>query len=210
MSDLEHRFPRYSKLLKLFPSSYQHDYREQMLQTLADMLDDPARSKTSTWVQTSLDLPRSIVKENIQFVGGTMTQTIPSYARNSSLAGAALVAPFFIFAMLNAILHQRLYDSLFWQTWVLFIWLVVLPALAILINAVAIIRWAREQQHLSFGGLVRQVFDIKHTWPLTAVIVIALGIIALTFGHDSVHCIGGNPIQEAANWRQTLQCIQQR
>lgn len=45
MKNLKKRFPLYSKLIQLYPSSYLRQYRTQTLQTYADMLDEPGLTR---------------------------------------------------------------------------------------------------------------------------------------------------------------------
>jgi hypothetical protein len=63
---LRQRFPRYSKLFRFYPEAYRKRYDEQMLQTLADMLDDREASTISTWARTAVDLPASIIKQQLR------------------------------------------------------------------------------------------------------------------------------------------------
>lgn len=205
MDSLEKRFPRYSRLLNLYPAAYQEKYKEPMLQTLADMLDDPEQSKTNVWARTVLDFPLSLIHQQVIYGGIAMKQT-PDYVKRSSLIGALLIAPFFILVIINGLTNDRLYDSFFWSTPALFTWLIILPALAGLINLAALARWSSSQT----ASFWRSLADFRHNWPTLATMIIALGIIVLAVGHDSVHCIIGNPITEAQKWDATINCIEQR
>jgi len=140
MNKLEQRFPRYSKLLSLYPSNYRQNYGEQMLQTLADMLDDPERSKTAVWSRLTLDFPLSLLKQQLIYTGEVMAMDTPYYVKRSAVVGSALVAPFFIFLALNGIMHNRLQHSWVWNSWFLFVWLILLPAIAALANIQALVR----------------------------------------------------------------------
>lgn len=57
----------YSALIKLYPSSYQKEYGEQMLQTLNDFLDDKTsgHTKASIWFRVLAELPVNIITEHI-------------------------------------------------------------------------------------------------------------------------------------------------
>jgi len=210
MKDLIKRFPRYSKLLYLYPVSYREQYGEQMLQTLADMLDDPQQSRASTWVRISLDFPLSVVKQQVTYTGEAMATTMPSYIKRNAVLGAWLVAPFFLFIILNGILGDRLYHSWFWHTRVLFIWLIVLPSLAVLFNLVSWLRWVQSRRRETKKGTVAILADVRRSWPALAMVVMGVGILGIVFFHDSVHCITGNPIRELHNPSQTWHCVQQR
>jgi hypothetical protein len=207
MTSLEQRFPRYRQLLKLYPSGYRRDYEAQMLQTLADMLDDPERSRTAVWFSTILDLPISITRQQISSTAAAMTTT-PDYLKHYALTGAWMVAPFFLLVLLNGLSGQLLRHTIFWQTNALYAWLILLPGLAALLNLVAWARWVLQNHRDSKLSTWRAMADIRRGWPALAVVVIGVSIIGFTYGHDSVHCLTGNPIRELHNAHQTLQCLQ--
>ena len=68
MSDLEKRFPVYSKLLHLYPLAYQQTYADDLLQTTADMLDDTESSwqRSNVWLRIAFELPKSVTKQQVQ------------------------------------------------------------------------------------------------------------------------------------------------
>lgn len=209
MGPLANRFPRYSRLLRLFPAAYQKRYGREILQTLADMLDDPEQSAAMVWLRAAADFPISLIHQQISY-GGVALRQMPTYMKRSSLIGGLLLSPFFALVIINSLTSQRLYDSIFWNTAVLFIWLIILPGLAVALNAAAFLRWAAERRAHNKTRLWRSLIDIRHNWPVLAVAVLAFGIIALALGHDSVHCVVGNPITEAQKWDSTWHCIEQR
>lgn len=209
MDKLTKRFPRYSRLLRLYPPSYQAEYGEQMLQTLADMLDNAQPGeKWRIWLRTGLDFSPSIIKQQLSYEGGIMANQMPSYIKRNGLIGAGLVAPFFVFVIINSFIDHDLSHSLVWHTNVLFTWLVILPGLAVILNAAALLRWLLKQRPPAKTSLWRRVVDLRHNWPAIGVVIVGLGILLFVFGHDSVHCITGNPLHEVTNWQQTSQCIQ--
>lgn len=211
MSELSKRFPRYSKLLRLYPGVYRAQYGEQMLQTLADMLDDAPgkKQKLTIWARTSLDLALSLGKQQLSYAGAVMTSETPNYVKRNALAGAMLLVPFVLVLLANAtdkVLHNHtLYNSWLWSQTVLTIWVLVLPALALLLSFVTFVVWTKQR-----NDFWHSLIDIRHNWPMLLVGLAGLFIVALVFGHDSVHCITGNPIREMHNWHDTWQCIQQR
>lgn len=209
MGSLAKRFPRYSRLLRLFPAAYRKRYEEEILQTLADMLDDSESSPTKVWLRTAADFPISLVHQQINYGGLAMDQR-PTYMKRSSVVGGLLLAPFFVFVIIDSLTGHALFNSILWSTPVLFSWLVILPALAIILNAAAFLRWASVRRTQNKTSLWRSLFDLRSNWPVLLIAVVGLGIIGLAFGHDSVHCIIGNPITEAQKWSFTLNCIQQR
>lgn len=209
MTDTDHRFPRYSRLLRLYPAGYRKEYGEQMLQTLADMLDDPARSHPGVWSRLVLDFPFSVIKQQLSYTGEVMATTMPDYMKRNAMLGTGLVAPFFLLLALHVVAGNRLEHSWFWHTHVLFIWLLVLPGLAIVCNLQALLRWGLHRRQETHTGTWKVLTDFRRNWPALGVIIIGLCILALVFGHDSVGCVTGNPMRELRNFHQTWQCVQQ-
>jgi hypothetical protein len=207
MNDLGRRFPHYRRLLKLYPANYRHDYEAQMLQTLADMLDDPERSRTAVWISALLDLPVSAARQQISYTAAAMTTT-PTYLTHYARTGAWLVAPFFLLVLLNGVDGHSLRHTIFWHTRVLFTWLILLPSVAVLLNLAAWLRWVRQYRQQSHTTAWRAAIDVRRSWPALTIIFIGLAIIAFVFGHDSTHCLTGNPIRELHNAHQTLRCLQ--
>jgi len=209
MDRLKQRFPHYSALLHLYPTSYRKEYGEQMLQTLADMLDDPERHRTAVWMQTILDLPVSITKQQLTYAGATM-MTTPHYIKHNARIGAWMLAPFFLLVLFNAISDQWLRRTLFWHPTFLYVWMILLPAIAILLNVIALLRWIQTQHRDSRKNLWQSLKNVYSYWPTLAIITVGIGVFLLIFWHDSVHCVTGNPIRELRNAHQTLRCIQER
>jgi hypothetical protein len=206
MDSLKHRFPRYSKLMALYPPEYRNQYGEQMLQTLADMLDDPQQSKAYTWLRTTLDLPYSLSKQNLMTIGAIMTHETPRFIKLSNVAGVVLLAPFFTFLTLDAITAHSLYNKWVWNPWVAATWLIFMPAAAFVINSFAFLHWIAGRRARVWTSL----FDWRHNWSMLGIIVVSIGIIALVLGHDSVHCVTQNPVRTLRNWHTTVRCIQNR
>ena len=213
MGSLAKRFPLYSKLLRFYPAPYRDTYGEQMLQTLADMLDNApsAAAKRLIWLRAALDLPLSAAKQQLKYTGGIMANETPTYIKRTNLIGAILLMPFFILLVLNSTIGPlRMQRTWAWGPWVLAVGLIMMPAIALALELGALLCWAlarRRQEHISVW---RGLFDIRRNWPLLGIAALGFGIILLVFGHDSVHCVAGNPVRELRNWHTTWQCIQQR
>jgi ABC-type proline/glycine betaine transport system permease subunit len=135
-----------------------------------------------------------------------MAHDMPAYVKRSSFAGALLLAPFFILLTVHAITGNHMYASWFWEQAVLATWIIYMPALAVLISAIAFGYWIAS--HRKQQGFIKSIFDLPHNWPLLAVATLGAGVVALVLFHDSVHCIVHNPITELRNWHATWQCIQ--
>ncbi len=131
------RFPIYTRLLGLYPKPYRQKYTRQMTQTLADMLDDApsGAARKSVWLRTAIDLPVSLTRQHILYLGEGLTHA-PGYVRRNSLIGLALLAPFFVLVTANSILDRRLFTSFFWHVWVLFAWIIVLPGMAFILSGI--------------------------------------------------------------------------
>lgn len=209
--DINKRFPTYRKLLYLYPARYRVQYGEQMLQTLADMLDDAHTSehKRSIWTRTLLDLPASAMKQQLIYTGDTMSHDTPNYVKYSTLIGAALLVPFFM-TVIAASIDNNLHNGVLWHYRVLFTLFVVLPAIACLLAAVAFTSWIVERHHSEQRCWLHELLDIRRNGALLAVLILGLGIVGLVFFHDSVHCVTGNPVRELHNPSQTMHCIEQR
>lgn len=210
MASLTKRFPIYSRLLRLYPTSYKNRYDDQMLQTLADMLDAKPSSaaRMAIWTHVTIDLPIHIFQEQLSFVGNTLTHETPAYVRRNSLISLLLFVPFFALVFINDVTAHGLYHSWIWSVNVLFTWILILPAIGLGLSLITFTIWLRNshsQQHRSWLSSIR---DIRHSWSMLALIVVGLGILSLVLLHDSVHCVTGNPLQELHSIKNTLQCIQ--
>jgi hypothetical protein len=73
MSELNKRFPIYSKLIKLYPVVYQKEYGDAILQTTADMLDNLPNSvvRIGVWISIFYDLMLNIIRQQL-ILGGVM------------------------------------------------------------------------------------------------------------------------------------------
>jgi len=90
------RFKGYARLLSLYPAGYRKRYGEQLLQTIADMVDDApsASEKFIVWLRISLDFPVTVCKEHFQVIGDRMN-TNKSYnaGRNTFVSAGLFLLP---------------------------------------------------------------------------------------------------------------------
>ena len=65
------RFPIYEQFLRLYPKRFRQKYGGQMVQTLADMLDDQPdhTGRFLVWLRAGSELPIGIVQQNITTIG---------------------------------------------------------------------------------------------------------------------------------------------
>jgi hypothetical protein len=208
MKNLTKRFPRYSKLLHLYPISYRKQYGEQMLQTLADMLDNSSSSaRAGIWLRTAIDTPLSIVQQQAILTGRVMAQDMPRYVKRNSLVAALFLLPFFSILTINSLVPERLYHSRLWQANILFAWIVAMPAAALVLSGVTFLVWLFQQSRKKQGNWLKSIFDFRHNWPMLAAVIVGAGILGLVFFHDSTRCVAGNPFREAQEWHETIRCL---
>lgn len=207
--ELNKRFPKYAKLLHLYPAAYRRQYSEQVLQTLADMLDDAPKEKAAIWTRTMLDLPLSAMNQQLRYTGAAMTHDTPNYVKISALIGAILLIPFFALVIAHS-LDANMQYSVFWHFRVIFTFFVLLPSVAFLLTLIALTSWLIERHRQEKKSWTSGLLDIRRNWYLLIVLIVGLGIVGMVFFHDSVHCVTGNPIRELHNPSQTWACIEQR
>lgn len=217
MAELKKRFPVYARLLRLYPPAYRAAYGTQMLQTLADMLDDSpgATRHAAIWCRLAVDFPASVAQQQIHYVGGIMAHETPRYIKRNALVGAVLLVPFMLALLANSLdtlTHgQQLYNSWLWRTPVLALWVLWLPLAAAVLTLLSLVTFMIQSRAQYQSGEKRGILaDIGVSWPLLAVALAGLFVVAAVFGHDSVHCVTGNPVHELQSWHQTWHCIQQR
>jgi hypothetical protein len=207
------KFSLYKHLLKLYPDSYRRQYGDQMSQTLTDMLGSAVdgTERRKIWAKAIAELPISITKAQLNYVGGIMQNETPHYVKQAGLAASLLVAPFFLALIANSVdnllFGHNLYNSWVWNTPVLATWILLLPALALVLSGGSLLRLIVWDRQAGQASLAKRMFDTKHSWPVVLPLVVALGILCLLAFHDSAHCLVGNPVRELRNLHQTRQCI---
>src|SRR6185312_12625600 len=110
MGGLTKRFPIYSRFLKLYPLAHQKEYAEQMLQTLADMLDhaETRGERLTIWISATIDLSLSVTKQRLITAGSIMGHETPNYIKWNAIVGAALIVPFFAIIIANSLSNRVL------------------------------------------------------------------------------------------------------
>jgi len=205
---LSRRFPVYSRVLRLYPVPYRERYTEQMLQTTADMLDGvPDNLRLRLWVHIVLELPGSIVHQRLIYATQALMHETPTYVRRNTMVSALLMVPFCAIAVINDMTGHSLYQTWFWSYSVLLTWILLLPALSLIISGTTFISWlyGRKKQGSS---LLRSIKDIRHNWAMLALSFLGFVILGLVFFHDSVRCVAGDPVREVDNSHQTIRCIE--
>lgn len=214
MGKLGKRFPRYSKLLMLYPKNYRELYGDQMLQTLADMLDNSSSEseRLTLWMKLAIDLPVSLTAQNINYFGGIIMHDSPKFVRRNGIIGGILLLPFFLALAANGlnkvVYNQNLFHSWLWSTTALLIWVIWLPLSAAILGLASLLVFLKRQTKAKHESTLKALLDIRYNWPVLAVALLGSFILFAVFFHDSVHCVTGNPIREAHNPHATWQCIQ--
>lgn len=207
------RFPRYRRLIQLYPKSYRDRFADPMLQTLADMLDNEVSGarRAAIWIRTSAELPVGLIRQNAINLGIATMDQMPRYIKQNGLIAGLLLLPFVLALIANwldkLIYNHTLYNSWLWSYPLLLTWVLILPALALVIALSSYAVYLRQSNGTSF---FRTILDIRRNWPVTTVGVMATGIILMVFFHDSIHCLIHNPGYLAGHWGQTVSCIRQR
>jgi hypothetical protein len=202
------RFPMYERMLRLYPEAYRERYAAQMLQTLEDMIDDqPTRfARLAIRLRAIAELPCSIAQQRILVIGGIMHHQTPHYLKRDALIGAILIVPFFITIASGILQNQPVMDNHAWAAFFTVL-IIVLPAIAFVLNSISFMRWSVHESRQRKTSLWKHIFDFAHSWRQLLVGGLGLFIVLLVLGHDSAHCIAGNPYGELRNWHQTKQCI---
>lgn len=87
------RYPIYRAALRLYPKEYRRQYGDQMLQTVADMLDDQPekRGRVVIWLRVGSELPLSIMRENITNVGESTMHKLALMNNKRLVGGLAAI-----------------------------------------------------------------------------------------------------------------------
>ena len=198
----------YRQLIKLYPKRYRARYANQIMQTLEDMLaDQPNESaRRLIWLQAYADLPSSIIQQHITILGGLFMDETPSYIKTNAIIGSGLMAPFFILVASGLLHNQHLTGNQIWML-IVMICLLVLPAIAFLLNAGSYLKWLNTRSGNGRPNVWGRLFDVKHTWPMVTVGGLGLLLFLFVPFHDSAHCMVGNPVCIVHNPNETWQCV---
>ncbi|MBK5225402.1 MAG: hypothetical protein JJD96_02350 [Thermoleophilia bacterium] len=207
------RFTILERLLSLYSKGYRQRYGDQILQTLADMLDDQPKvtGRAKIWLKVGLDLPISIVCQNSLASGSNLMNDTPKYIKLGGLLAGIMLIPFSLAVIANtldqAIYNETLYGSRLWDAPILKTWALILPGLALFVAMASYILYVATSGENKW---FKRIIDLKHAWPVILTGLFALSVLFFVFFHDSAHCVTGNPVHEIQNWHQTWQCIGQR
>jgi len=175
----------YQELLKLYPEDYQKQYKQQILQTMGDVLaNEPhANKRHLILIKEIITTPINALEQSF-IAFSTRRHTTPWLV--ISITSLALLAPFFIAIAIDEISEfitgGHLYNTWLWNSTVLFIWIVALPFASLVLSLstylVSLIR--HRNKKMFFLG--------KKYWLTIITILLSVGILSLAIFHDSMRC----------------------
>lgn len=209
MKDLDKRFPAYSALLKLYPKTYREHFGQQILQTIADMLDhSPTRTaRLAVWTHVAAELPINVAKQQTGYIGGIYMKETPRYLKTLSIVSGLLLVPFVAALVANSldkvINNHTLYTSWLWKMPVLGVWVLYLPATALLLAIGGYAYYITQYKKTSW---LRRLLDVKHSWPILIPGLCAFGVLFILAFHDSAHCWVQTPSHLVTHINMTWKC----
>lgn len=191
----------YKRLLVLYPKSFRKAYGKEMLQVFQDMYQE---NNTFFWPKLTLDTLTSAGKQHSLLL---QKQGLKKYAEQTlhitsyNTIGALLLLPFFLMLNLDAIarllqgnlshpnpiVYEKLSRTVFFNPPAIFLWAIVFPLSAIIINLFALI--PRIQKYR--GNIISLNF-MKTSIPTFAIIGIGLCFFTVIIGHDFIPCMINN------------------
>ena len=173
MSPKQRFFKVYAKLLYLYPSSYRKQYQEQLLQTVADMVDDAPSTyqRFIVWLRIGLDLPVTVCKEHFQVIGDFMhARNNHQIKRNTFISGALLLLPIILVAINRMLMLSGPGRGL--PTYSLIVVTTMFPVLAVGLSGFTLYTLLRSDKKLRTNNL-------RQSWPLG--LVFAASLLLLMF-----------------------------
>ena len=166
----------YKSLLLLYPGQYRKEYGAQIMQTIDDMLaSEPQVSrKIGIWAKEVGILPAQALGQHRAafFQGNEMAPNVLA-----GFVALVLLAPFFMGRALDEmsehLANQHLYGSWFWSGSMLMVWVVVLPAISLLVSVgtwVSVVAEALVKRR-------RVSLQIKKLWFVTIVAFVSGGVL---------------------------------
>lgn len=167
------RFKVYAKLLYLYPSPYRKRYGEQLLQTVADMVDDAPSTyeKFIAWLRISLDFPITVCKEHFQVIGDFMyAKNNYQINRNTLISGALILLPIILVAINRMLMLSGPGRGM--PTYTLIVVTTVFPVLAVGLSGFTLYTLLRSDKKFRTNNL-------RRSWLLG--LVFAASLLLLTF-----------------------------
>jgi hypothetical protein len=175
------------------------------------MLDDaPSQAaKLAGWTHITMDLPISVTKQQLQYVGGIYMNETPRYIKRNSIVAGALLFPFMAALIANGldkvINNHTLYNSWLWRTPVLSLWVLRLPELAFLLAGGSYLVYLARGTGSTKSTWLKRALDVSHSWPIIIPTIFAFGVMFLIAFHDVGQCVQ-SPSHLVSHANQTWQC----
>lgn len=194
MSRLSRAESCYAALLRLYPAAYRHRFETQMRQTFRDLYRDQSRHGVVFWTRLALDTFTGATREQATVTRSLDMHKITTMSANQRAlyAGLVLMLPAVLFVAVGTGLqimppHHYLGQELHLPLHLMQIMLVAFPLLALAINLAALVGTAarRRQSLLSFSFIKRYLLTL-------VLLAVALGWLAVLFGHDTIGCAAQN------------------
>jgi len=167
------RFKVYAKLLYVYPSGYRKQYGQQLLQTVADMVDDAPSTyeRFIVWLRIGLDLPATVCKEHFQVIGGFMyAKNSHQINRNTLVSGALFLLPVILLTINHMLILSGPGRGLPAHPFI--VATTIFPVLAVGLSSFTLYTLLRSDKKLRTNNL-------RRSWPLG--LVFAASLLLLTF-----------------------------
>jgi hypothetical protein len=194
----------YKNLLLLYPELYRKEFAEEMLLMFEDIYQETfvkqGKIDITFWLSLSFDITKNAVEQHIhlckkQGMKKYLTKTL--HINRYNIIGALLLLPFLsVFAIdiiariaqgdvthYNRPVYLYLSHTIFYWTPILFIWVILFPALAVLLNFVPLIQKGIKKNRLFF-----QLSFIKQNAVSFAILAVGMGFLAIVKLHDFAPC----------------------
>jgi hypothetical protein len=190
----------YKKLLKLYPKQFREKFGNEILIVLNDLKRDEIREKGTVgigfWTLHIADLTKGIFLEHTYLL---QEYGIKKYfhLNGFNIMGIIFLIP--IFLMLVADFSSRIIQgnllhyngatynyfshSFLYQRPVIYIWVIILPVLAIILNALSLI--VKRGKHTRFLSTV----FIKNNFITILILLFGFGVIFMIKFHDFLPCV---------------------
>jgi|GEM_PF-2720969 len=171
------RFRIYRRLLNLYPAAFRREYGEQLLQTIADMVDDapsPAE-RFAVWLRISLDFPLTVCKEHFQVIGDRMkAKKQQGVGRVTLISTALFLLPIIIVTINRLLMLSGPRRGV--PTYYLIVTSAIFPLLAVALAGSTLLRLWRG------NGAVRP--SLRQAGPLVFILLASLVLLCWIISQD--------------------------
>jgi|GEM_PF-5591156 len=168
-------FRVYASLLRLYPKQYQKEYREQILHTAADMLEDArtAHERRAVWAKLAVDLPINICREHYHVLGDYMnTNDERQFRHRVHVSSVLMSVPLFLIVVTHLLAEVGLVHRNYGALVVLISALV--PVVALLVASSAL----QQMTHAILIKLPKR--QRRHVRVLIGLVMFAIVVVMLS------------------------------